>query len=86
MDTNTNIYTDERLTVVASLRDGAIQASIVELRERDKLTLALRSGLKIGIPIEDLSEASGISPAEIRRRTKRDLMILTDLDSLSGNV
>lgn len=81
MQTSTYSHT---LHVVASIRDGVIQATIAELREQDRLTLALRSALKIGISIDDLSEASGLTPAEIRRRTERTVALDEDLDALTG--
>jgi hypothetical protein len=72
------------LEVIETLRDGAIRASIAELRERDRVTVALRSALRMGVPIEDLSDASGLTPAEIRRRVDGELHLSEDIDSLVG--
>lgn len=72
------------LEVIETLRDGQIQASIAELRERDRVTVALRAALRTGVPIEDLSEASGLTCTEIRRRVDGELHLGEDLDSLVG--
>lgn len=70
------------LTIVKSLRDGEIEASsalgngdmsasVETLRSRDKLTAGLRSALKAGIPIEELSASTGLSPEQIHARLVR---------------
>ena len=73
-----------QLDVVATLAGDAIEASIAELRRRDRLTIGLRAALRAGTPIDALSEASGLTPSEIRRRTESALLIENDLDELSG--
>jgi hypothetical protein len=72
------------LDIVATLRDSAIQASLAELRERDRLTIALRQMLRQGVRIEDLSDASGLTVAEIRRRVDGELALTEDIDALAG--
>lgn len=72
------------LEVIETLRDGAIQASIAELRHRDRVTIALRAALRMGVPIEDLSDASGLTCAEIQRRVDGNLHLSEDIASLSG--
>lgn len=72
------------LEVVETLRDNMIEASIEELRQRDRLTVALRASLRNGIKIDDLSAASGLTCAEIRRRVDGSLVLGEDLDSLAG--
>lgn len=57
------------LEVVSTLRDGVIAASITEMRRQDELTRALFDCLRAGVGIDELSAASGLTPAEIRRRT-----------------
>lgn len=74
-----------QLDVVATLSDMAIQSSLADLREQDRLTLALREMLKSGVPIDELSAASGLTPAEIRRRSERELSFGEDLASIAGN-
>ena len=61
------------LEVVATLRDQTIRASLVELREQDKLTVALRSAIRSGVRVEDLSSASGLTVDSINSRVERDL-------------
>ena len=72
------------LDIVATLRDSAIKASLAELRERDRLTIALRQMLSQGVSIDDLSDASGLTVAEIRRRVDGELMFHEDIDQLAG--
>lgn len=73
-----------QLEVVASIANAQIEASLAELKKHDELTLALRDYLRQGVSIDELSEATGLSPGEIRRRTTSELVILSDLDSISG--
>src|SRR4051794_12666981 len=70
--------------VVITLRDRAIEASIAELKRQDELTVALRSALKNGVDVNELSEASGLTVKEIRMRVERELNIGEDMASLSG--
>lgn len=72
------------LEVIATLSGDAINASLRELQKQDRLTLALRESLRNGVSIDDLSAASGLAPAEIRRRIERELTFGEDLASLTG--
>lgn len=72
------------LEMVATMRDRSIQASIAELKQHDELTIALRTALRNGVDINDLSEASGLSVAEIRSRVERDLLLGEDMTQLAG--
>ena len=72
------------LEVIATLSSDAMNASLRELREQDRLTLALRQSLRDGVAIDDLSAASGLTPTEIRRRCERELRVEDELDSLAG--
>ena len=71
--------------VVASLRDEQINARIAELRAADELTLALRNLLDMGMDVNDLSEASGLTVEDIRARTERELHVLEDVAALTGD-
>lgn len=75
---------DATREVVITLRDRAIEASVSELKHQDELTLAVRSALKNGMDINDLSEASGLTPKQIQARVERDLNIGEDLAGLAG--
>lgn len=75
---------EAELEVVATLADRAFNATIEELRKEDELTLALRGMLRNGISVDDLSDATGLTPEEIRRRCARELNILSGLDELMG--
>lgn len=75
---------DGSLDVVASLSDRLVHASIEELKRRDDLTIALRSLLRDGASIDDLSAACGLTCAEIRRRVEGELHLGEDLAELSG--
>jgi hypothetical protein len=73
-----------QLDVVATLGRRAIEASVAELRKQDELTIALRDAVKQGVSLDDLSEACGLRPEEIRRRVERDLHVESDLDEMIG--
>jgi hypothetical protein len=73
-----------QLEVMASMRDQAIATAVADLRQRDRITVAMRSMLSAGVPIEDISEASGLPVHEIRARVERPLFIGEDVDSLAG--
>jgi hypothetical protein len=75
---------DGQLDVVATLAGDAIEASIAELRQRDRLTIALRAALRAGVSADELSAASGLTPDEIRRRAASTLFVEDDLDDLAG--
>ena len=83
MRTTPDSYTPT-LEVVAQISAGSIRASIAELRERDRLTVALRSALRAGVSIDELSAASGLAPQDIRRRVEGELHLGEDLELLTG--
>jgi hypothetical protein len=70
--------------VLVELSRGVIRSSIETLRHEDRLTLALRQALREGADIDGLSDATGLTPAEIRRRVKRHLNVLSELELLAG--
>jgi hypothetical protein len=72
------------LEMVATLRERNIRDAIAELKRRDEMTIALRTSLANGVPICDLSDASGLTVEEIRSRVERDLILGEDLASLAG--
>lgn len=74
------------LDVVATLADDAYEATLVEARKRDELTKVLRSALKRGVTIDELSEASSLPVEEIRRRCERELVFGDDLEAVAGLV
>lgn len=57
---------DGELEVIATLRDRAIQAAALQQTYRDDLITALEYGLSQGISIDALSDASGLTPNQIR--------------------
>lgn len=75
---------DGELNVVATLAGDMIQASVNELRKRDELTVALRSALRMGTDINDLSAACGLTVSDIRSRTEGELCLGEDLETLAG--
>lgn len=80
-------YTIEReFDVIAALSERAIEASIRELRERDRLTIALRTAMRNGADINELSAQSGLTPADIRDRCGQELNILSELEFAVGMV
>jgi hypothetical protein len=79
-----NSHFEGQLEVVATFRDRAIQASIEELRKRDELTIALRSAARSGVSIDELSDASGLAPSDIRKRIDGELALGEDLANFAG--
>jgi len=77
------ICTDYSDTITA-LSERAIRSSINELESRDRLTIALREALRNGMDINTLSADSGLTVADIRRRTERGLHVLSELELLAG--
>lgn len=75
-----------QLEVVEMLSERQMKASLDELRKADELTLALRGYLREGVKIDELSEATGLTVKEIRRRVDAELNILSDVDELAGSV
>lgn len=71
--TNTpNKFTDSpfeaQLSVVATIKDRMIDANTQAIREDESMTVALRQAVAAGVSISDLSNRSGLPPAEIERR------------------
>lgn len=73
-------------SVISTLSGRAIEAAVEELRERDRLTIGLRMALRDGADINDLSAASGLTVSEIRRRTGRELHVLSELELACGTI
>ena len=84
MNKSTPNLFDGELEVVTTLAGAAIQASISELRTQDELTVALRTMLRQGADINDLSASCGLSPKEIRRRCESELFLGEDMTTLAG--
>ncbi len=64
------------LEMVATLSDKANEASIEMLKRHDALTAELRRLARNGISIDAMSEATGLSPEDIKRRTDSDRTML----------
>ncbi len=75
---------DTGLDVIGMLSTRVIKARVADLRREDELAIALRTALRSGIDINDLSEVSGLTPAEIQRQTNRPLYVMSELDVLAG--
>jgi len=54
------------LEVIETLRDRSIEASIAHTIVHDELLTALQYGLRIGISVDALSVASGLTTGQIR--------------------
>jgi hypothetical protein len=70
--------------VLASLSERVIHASVFELRCEDALTLAIRQSFKHGMDVDQISNATGLRPVEIRRRLECELFMREDVDALFG--
>src|SRR3954468_4811413 len=64
-----NTFTDSpfeaHLEVVATIKDRVIEANAGAAREDEAMTVALRQAISAGASVSDLSNSSGLSPAEI---------------------
>jgi hypothetical protein len=69
---------------LAQLSEWAIRSSVETLKREDRLTIALREAMRNGADINDLSATTGLTTVEIRRRVKRELNVLSELESLAG--
>lgn len=74
----------DHLDVITELSNRAMNASVRELMSRDRLTLGLREAMRHGASVDELSARTGLTPAEIRRRTDGPLIVLSELDELAG--
>jgi hypothetical protein len=54
--------------VLARLAEWALQSSIETLQHEDRLTQAMREALRNGMPIDEISAVTGLTPNDIRRR------------------
>jgi len=75
------------LEVIATLAEDAIHASLAESRKMENLTAALINAAKRGVAIDDLSDASGLTPRAIQTRLdayRRAGVADDDLDELAG--
>jgi cyanate lyase len=71
--------TDLTLTVVRTQSDSLIRAEITAQNERVNLERACVDAItKLGKSVDDVSEASGLTPADIHRILYRDTMVLED--------
>lgn len=76
-----------QLEMVESLRDGGLATrtiSLDSLREADKLTVALRTALDAGVPMDELVSRSGLTPDQIVARVNRPLMTVESAADLAG--
>jgi hypothetical protein len=67
----TNSPFEGQLEVIATLSQSAGLASLAEQAKWENLTRALRQMIDMGISVDELSAASGLSPSAIRDMTKR---------------
>jgi hypothetical protein len=71
-------FTANHTHVLTDLADRAIHEAVETLKAEDRLTIAMREALRNGVRIDDLSEMTGLTCAEIRRRTSGSLNVLDD--------
>ena len=71
-------------SVLVRLSERAIESSIETLKREDRLTIALREALRSGANLDDLSAITGLTPATIRSRTRRNLNVLSELELLAS--
>lgn len=70
--------------VLTSLSQRVIHASVIELKAEDALTLAVRQSFRHGMDVDEISNATGLRPAEVRRRLECELYLSEDVDALFG--
>ena len=67
---------EKELELVATLSGSVNVASIKMLRLHDELTAEIRRLTEAGVSIDALSEASGLTPDEVRKRAASDRTLL----------
>lgn len=72
-----------QLEVIATLAKRGIDAAIQERNIAGEMDITLKSMLRDGVDISDLSAASGLTPAQIRKRVD-DVPLDADFDVLAG--
>jgi hypothetical protein len=63
---------EEQLELVATIAGRAIDASLAERQIQNELTEILRQAIANGIDINELSNATGLTPEGIQRRIEAD--------------
>jgi hypothetical protein len=85
---NTKIPTEHKelaLVIVASERDKLIRDSVKARDSRKRLENAAKDAvLKLGHTVDEVSEASGLNPAEIRALMNQPSAMDSDLRTLIG--
>lgn len=77
--------TIDTLIMVRSQNATLVRAEVRAINERTKLAAAVRDAIvNLGHSIENVSEASGLTPAEIRRILAEPKPIDSDLSALAG--
>lgn len=66
---------DAELEIVATVAGEEIQANVMAMHKREATSEALRSMVKRGVSVDELSEASGLTTAEIRARLNADSLV-----------
>jgi hypothetical protein len=83
-------YTEQHnitLGIVALERDSLIRQEVKAMNQREKLELACRDAvLKLGHNVDEVSEASGLTPGEIRALVDASQSTENDLKVLAGIV
>ena len=81
-DTRTDVLNGV-LGTVRSVADAHISAELVEMRRRADVHRAVRQASGHGLSVDELSDATGLRPAEIRRILEQDKHGF-DVDALAG--
>jgi len=75
------------LGIVALERDSLIRQEVKAMNQREKLELACRDAvLKLGHNVDEVSEASGLTPSEVRTLVHSYQAVNEDLKALAGIV
>ena len=79
------IQLDAARAVIAGLAEDHIRAELVEVAKRADVERAVREYASAGVPIDTLSEASGLTVSDIRERVLPSLDLEDDLAALAGH-
>lgn len=73
------------MDVIRDAADDLIRDLVKGLNSRETLERAIREAISLGATIDAVSEASGYTPAEIRRLAAEPQQSDWTLDALAGN-
>lgn len=75
--------THATMDALRTLARAHISSELVELQRREDVHKAVREAMKVGMPIDAVSDATGLTPEQIRRIVSNEVIDF-DLAMLTG--